>query len=231
MDIDVFFTPEEELKSELSVVVDVLRATSVISTLIELGCEKIIPVSTVEEAFRLKKRYPDFLLAGERNSMKISGFDYGNSPLEYDSNIQEKTLILTTTNGTKAILKSKNCKQVLIGSLLNIDSIIKTITKSSFKTLNIVCSGTNGELSLEDIYCAGMIASNIDGNLTDRARLTSAFFSNYKDCPERVLSEISSHGRKLVLSGFAGDTIFCAKINLYKKIPFYRNGLIQELKQ
>ncbi|MFW6122356.1 MAG: 2-phosphosulfolactate phosphatase [Petrotogales bacterium] len=231
METDVLFTPIKELKSELTVVIDVLRATSVITTLINLECKKIIPVRTVEEAFKLKKNNPDYLLAGERNSNKIKGFDYGNSPLEYNSEVKGRTLILTTSNGTNAILKSKNSKLVLIASLLNNDAVIKAISGSSFETINIICSGTNGDISLEDIYCAGRIVSTIDGHLTDKAMLSSSFYRYYEMDPERVLSEISSHGRKLVRSGFAEDTVFCAKMNLCNKIPFYSNGTIQEFKQ
>lgn len=231
MDVDVFFSPKDNIEGDLSVVIDVLRATSVIATLINLGCKKIIPVSTVEEAFNIKKNNPSYIIAGERNSKKVDGFDYGNSPLEYDSKVKGKTLIFTTTNGTKSIIRSRNAKQVILASLLNIGSIIDTINKSREKNINIVCSGSNGELSLEDIYCAGAIVSHVNGTLSDASQLALAFYLRYKDNPERVLSELSSHGRKLVQSGFAEDTIFCAKMNLYNNIPFYRNGAIQELKQ
>lgn len=76
-----------------------------------------------------------------------------------------------------------------------------------------------------------MIASCVNGNLSEKSFLASAFYLHYKDSPEKVLPEISSRGRKLVLSGFADDTVFCAKMNLYDNIPFYQNGVIQELKQ
>jgi 2-phosphosulfolactate phosphatase len=230
MEVNVLFTPNEMGAGELSVVIDVLRATSVITSLINLGCEKIIPVRTIEEALNIKKNNPEYILAGERNSKKVEGFDYGNSPLEYDSKLQGKTVILTTTTGTKAIIKSKSASFIMMASLLNVDAITDKINRSMFKKVNIVCSGSNGELSIEDIYCAGMIASFVNGKLSEKSLLASAFYLQYKDSPEKVLSEISSHGRKLVLSGFADDTVFCAKMNLYDNIPFFQNGVIQELK-
>lgn len=133
MDINVLFTPNESVTGDISVVVDVLRATSVITTLINLGYEKIIPVITVEEALNIKKNNPEYILAGEGNSKKIEGFDYVNSPQEYDSNLKCKTMIFTTTNGTKAIIKSKNVSLVIIASLLNVNAVIDKINKSTLK--------------------------------------------------------------------------------------------------
>jgi 2-phosphosulfolactate phosphatase len=231
VDINVLFTPNEKVKGDLSVVIDVLRATSVITTLINFGCKKIIPVRTVEEALNIKEKNPEYILAGERNSKKVEGFDYGNSPLEYDSKLKGKTVIFTTTNGTKSIIQSRNASLVIIASLLNVNAIIDKINKSTFKKVNIVCSGSNGQISIEDIYCAGMIVSYVNGNLSEKSLLASALYLHYKHSPEKILSEVSSHGRKLVHSGLADDIVFCAKMNLYDNIPYYRNGVIQELRQ
>ena len=105
------------------VVVDILRATSVISIAFENGIKEIIPVKSLEDTF-LYKNKKDHILAAERNTIKVSGFNYGNSPYDYmNSDVQNKTLVLTTTNGTKAI-KEANKHHVITASFINIDIIV-----------------------------------------------------------------------------------------------------------
>ena len=110
-------------RKSIVVVVDILRATSAMCTAFNYGIDRIIPVSTVEEALDYRD-VDDVILAAERNGKQVRGFDFGNSPLQYQKNdVKGKTLVMTTTNGTKAINIAKRDHQVVIGSFLNIDAL------------------------------------------------------------------------------------------------------------
>jgi 2-phosphosulfolactate phosphatase len=150
---------EEDLCGKIAVVIDVLRATSVIVTAVSNGARWVKTVATIEEAFQLKS--PDVILGGERQAMPIEGFDLGNSPLEYTSQrVSGKGIVLTTTNGTLALSRSGTAEEVLIGALLNHQAVADYLFLKHLP-VELICAGTNGEFSLDDFLCAGLICSTL----------------------------------------------------------------------
>lgn len=141
------------------VIIDLLRATSVISVAFECGIESIIPVKTLKEALKYKN-VQNHIIAAERNTLRIDGFNYGNSPYHYlNSNIKDKTLVLTTTNGTQAIHIAKEHK-VITASFLNIDAVVQYLI-NDYNDVIILCSGWKGLFNLEDTLLAGALADKL----------------------------------------------------------------------
>ncbi len=155
--------PAERLEGRAVVVIDVLRATSVMVRAIAEGALELLPVRTVEEAFALAKRFPreTTLLGGERGGRQIEGFDFGNSPREYTpARVRGKRLIMTTTNGTKAFHSVAAAREILVGSFFNVGALADRILASGLD-LVIFPSGNYGQFSLEDTVCAGMLTDLI----------------------------------------------------------------------
>ena len=161
--VEVCFTPNmfplyaEDF--EVVVVIDVLRATSAICTAFHYGVDKIIPVSTLDQAIDYKDK--GFHVAAERKGEIVSGFEFGNSPLAYTNDkLKDQTLVLTTTNGTKAINMAKDIEHLLIGSFLNLDAISNYLIELNKSTL-ILGSGWENKFCLEDSICAGAISEQL----------------------------------------------------------------------
>ncbi|MEG6521242.1 2-phosphosulfolactate phosphatase [Desulfotomaculum sp. 1211_IL3151] len=156
---------EKDLLLNKSVVMfDILRASSTISTALANGCRKVIPVAEVAEAFEAARQLPEntFVLGGERGAVKLPGFHLGNSPLEYQTEVvKQKTVILTTTNGTQTICRSaEGSGTVLIGSLLNASAVAHSLLARQ-QDVVLVCAGTRGKFSLEDTLAAGLVIREI----------------------------------------------------------------------
>ncbi|MBN2564218.1 MAG: 2-phosphosulfolactate phosphatase [Candidatus Eisenbacteria bacterium] len=225
--------PEAVAKGQHVVVVDVLRASSTIVHACENGVERIIPVAEVEDATRLiptldRKKT---LLGGEREGVKIEGFDLGNSPLEYASKVVKgKTLIFSTSNGTVAMAQSAPAKEVLVGCFLNLGAMATHLVSSRAKKVAILCAGNMGHLSLEDFVCGGYLVDRIvtgsraRTDLNDGAMAASNLARCFKDIGEMVRS--SAHGRRLAELGFAQDLDFCSKIDKYGTVPIVVDGRI-----
>ena len=143
-------------ENNIIVIIDLFRATSVISTAFEFGISKIIPVTSLEDALEFKNK-KNHILAAERNTKLVEGFNYGNSPYHYmKKNITGKTLVLTTTNGTKAINLAKGNK-IITASYINFHSVVNYLNSSN-NDVTILCSGWKNFLNLEDTILAGHIA-------------------------------------------------------------------------
>ena len=148
-------------RKSIVVVVDVLRATSTMCIAFEKGIEKMIPVSTVEEALEYRESNPNYILAAERNGAPVKGFDFGNSPQSYlELDMSGKTVVMTTTNGTKSISIAKKDHDVAIGSLLNLDAISKWLI-SQERDVIIFCAGWKDKFNLEDTLFAGALAQQL----------------------------------------------------------------------
>lgn len=223
----------EQLKDKSAAVFDILRATSTIVTAMANGCREVIPVVTVEEALSFSQR-ENIILGGERNSFKIPGFHHGNSPLEYTTEkVKGRTLVLTTTNGTRAIRgASKGAAQVLIGSLLNAGAVAREIIRLG-KDATLVCAGTRGKFSLEDTVAAGMVICEVmrtaaEGSIKLESDLVVAAYQlalHYREEPLQILNH-SLHGQKLADMGLSEDLTWCASLNLIDLVPVYREGKI-----
>jgi 2-phosphosulfolactate phosphatase len=227
MTIDVAISAEHVLETDVRnktvIVIDVLRATSVMITALENGAEKIIPVQTIKEVFNKAKQNNSAIKAGERHAEKVEGFDLGNSPLEYTrARVKDKTIVLSTTNGTRALLKTREANMVFIGAFLNVNAVAKAAHKIGSDIL-ILCAGTHGKLSLDDALCAGAIINAILQNkttkLTDIAWMHYNLYTNNNKI-ETVLRNCS-HYQLLKQKGFNSDIDYCIQLNTSTLVPIW----------
>jgi 2-phosphosulfolactate phosphatase len=216
------------------VVIDVLRATSVMIHALSEGALEIIPVATVEEAFQMAKVFPReaILLGGERESRKIEGFDLGNSPREYTAEkVRGRKLILTTTNGTKAFHLVSSGREIFAGSFFNIGALARRCLEWD-KDLLIFPSGDEGDFSLEDAVCGGMLIDLI----TEKGRKPISLSDS--SCGAQILYErfetnlieafhLSRHGKELIKRGFEKDLAYCAQIDATDIVPQFKDGVIR----
>ncbi|RTE09720.1 2-phosphosulfolactate phosphatase [Paenibacillus whitsoniae] len=217
----------EEFLHKTVVVVDVLRATSTIITALSNGSRGIVPVETVVKAKELYREGD--LLGGERFCKKIPGFDFGNSPLEYTREaVQDRRIILTTTNGTRGIQKALKASHVLAGALMNGRACADAAIQLGRDTV-ILCAGTQDVFSLEDGLCAGLIMHEIIQKLgaehVQANDFGMAMHSAYLTCKHRLLDHLlsCSNGRKMKKSGFLADIILCAQANISESVPILEN--------
>lgn len=181
MKIEVILTPAElpalaqrDLRETVCVVFDVLRATSTFVTALHNGAKAIIPVGEIAEALAIRKMQPDVLLGGEREGVKIraaqtggNDFDLGNSPREYTAEkVSGRTIVSTTTNGTRALRACAGAKTVLAGSFLNLGATAEFIKKSQLLEVLLVCAGTHENCALEDVLAAGALCELLAAPLT-----------------------------------------------------------------
>lgn len=227
--IEVSYTPEnfEVYNSEDSIVVvnDIFRATSAMCTAFENGAKSMIPVDTIEKARALQKK--GYLAGAERDAVKVEGFDFGNSPYDYmGEHIKDQTLVLTTTNGTRAIEMAKGVSDmIVIGSFLNLSALSKWLVKQK-KNVLILCSGWKGRINLEDSLFAGALAHELvqDGtyslehDVEDSALIAMHLYETASKDPERLL-KTSSHRRRLSRLNLKEDIRYCLTLNQTNKIP------------
>lgn len=217
------------IKDKNVVVIDMLRATSVIVTALNNGCNKVIPLLTVEEALDLSKDNRDnYILGGERRALKIEGFDASNSPLEYKRELVEnKSLIITTTNGTRAINGCKEAKNIYIGAMINAKAVAKKLLAQG-EDVVFVNAGTYGEFSMDDFICAGyMIHCILENNyaeLTDIAFTAKYIYENNKD----ILGFIKNarHYNVIKSLGLEEDLAYCIQKDIINIVPEFRAGEI-----
>ncbi len=220
---------------QTAVVIDVLRATSVITTALENGAREVIPVKTVEEAQNLYAQCDTAktLRGGERNALKIEGFDLSNSPLEYKKKVVEgKTLILTTTNGTNAINNIIGADEVVLACFRNVAAVVEHIVGLSHRgsrDIAIVCAGTESHFSLDDGLCAGMIIELLkqqtEVETDDLGLLLHRFYNESKDNLFGALSGCY-HLKRLFTMGFYDDIKFCLETNCVQTVPVLKDGKI-----
>ncbi len=168
MRLHVAFTPAEAVSAPVGIVVDVMRATSSIAQALASGYERVLCARGVEEARGVREAVGDGLLGGERDAVRIEGFDVGASPREFRDGHGE-TLILSTTNGTRAIVNAAgSCEHVLIGSLLNLSAVVAEARKLDGDIV-VLCAGFKDAFAIDDAYCAGRILQGLEGERTDAA--------------------------------------------------------------
>ena len=222
-------------RRDIIVIIDVLRCCSTIVTALANGATGIIPVKTILEAQKLKKKNPEFIVAGERKGLRPKGFTLGNSPLEFSpGNVRGREIILTTTSGTKAISLSRKGKWTLIGAFLNFKAVAAASLKIAEKEktgISIVLAGKEGQFSLEDFLCAGAIAESFP---TERAKLSdtivAALLSFKGSCSSlKEAIQQGSHAQYLEKKGFEHDVEFCSKMNTFNIVPFLKEGRIVPL--
>ena len=226
--VDVCLTHQDfdnyDHKGKIVVVIDVLRATSTINTLLFLGANHVKPVGSLEECKVLKE--DDYIIMAERMGKKVEGFDYGNSPTKLkEENIKGKKIAIATSNGSKAIIKSEGSKRTILCSFLNIESVVNLIKKSESDVI-LLCSGWLGKTNLEDTLCAGGIVSGLDNFEieSDTALMAKALHNNTDDILETM--KLSSHAKRL--SGYDNkvDIEFCSRFNTQPIVPILNGNQI-----
>jgi len=191
------------------VVIDVFRASNTILMLLEQGASSVIPVSTVQEAFRLKKANPDYVLAGERKGIKVSGFDMGNSPHEASQkNLHQRHVIMTTSAGTKAIWHAKESERVLIGSFGNARALRDYLILMGPSLVTWFAAGTEGvSRAIEDELCAVYLNQVLVGEHPH----------DFQFMKERILK--GDGAKRLQRLGQVDDFAYCLTTDLFDFVP------------
>ena len=220
----LLFKNIDSIEKKIVVVIDILRASSTITTIIDHGAEALIPV--VDEANALKYKNKDYLIGGERNGETISGFDFGNSPFHYKKNlVKDKTIVLTTTNGTRCVEMSSNASDVIIGSFLNLSAVANYL-KNKNKDVVLFCAGWKNKVNLEDSLFAGALAKKLtNAHLDDSTLLCmDAFEMSGKDLFKTL--QKSNHFQRLEKKGVINDIEYCCKLDTTNIVPILKDGLI-----
>ncbi|MFN3404698.1 MAG: 2-phosphosulfolactate phosphatase [Cytophagaceae bacterium] len=225
---DVCLTPEllhlYKLENTVVVIVDILRATSCMTTALANGVAKIIPVACLDECRSLKSQ--GCVGAAERDGKMAEGFDLGNSPFAYMNNAFEgKTIAMTTTNGTLAITKSKDASEVIVGSFLNKTTVINYLISQPNDVL-IVCAGWKGKVNLEDTLYAGALTEGLKKHFEIESDAAVAAKHLYNQAKSDLLDFIStcSHVRRLKNLNIEEDIKFCMTEDVYNIIPVLKDG-------
>jgi 2-phosphosulfolactate phosphatase len=210
--VHVAFVPDEAASAPTGIVVDVLRATSTIAQALAAGYRRVLCVSELEEARALRAEVPDSVVGGERNAVRIDGFDVGASPREFLAPRAE-TLILSTTNGTRSIVTAAaRCERVLLGSLLNLEAVAATARELG-EDVAILCAGFKGAFALDDAYCAGRIVQLLGGERTDAAVAAATIARAYATPLEGL------NARTYGPPGLEEDIAFCARESVLETVP------------
>jgi 2-phosphosulfolactate phosphatase len=212
--VHVAFLPGERPSAQVGIVVDVIRATTSIAQALASGYERVLCCPGIGEALALRQRLGEQAVAGgERNGTVVTGFDLGASPALFAHAPKAPTLILSTTNGTSAILAAaEHCETVLLGSLLNLAAL--TATASALGgDVAVLCAGYKGAFALDDAYCAGRIVARLAGPRNDAALAAERLASAFPD----ALSGLNA--RTYGPPGLDDDIAFCARESVLETVP------------
>jgi 2-phosphosulfolactate phosphatase len=240
--IDVVFGGASLTPSDVSgrvvAVIDVLRASTSIAAALANGARAIIPLESSDEVVTRAKAFAraDVRLAGERKMRPISGFDLGNSPLEFSREaVEGKTVLMTTTNGTPAIANSQGARDVVIASYVNYTAVLamlRTALRGGTDVM-LVCAGRDRQFSLEDAGCAGRYVANAARRLAgvglnDAAQACMLIHKKYGAQVMRLFED-SEHGQALRQAGFGDDLVACAAVDSFSVIPIFQDRQITKL--
>jgi 2-phosphosulfolactate phosphatase len=239
MTLDVVFTPAGltagEVQGRVVCVVDVLRAATTVCAALHHGARAVIPVASPEEALRLAQTLGgETLLAGERNCLRIEGFALGNSPAEMTFGaVRGKTILLTTTNGTGALLATTGAAAVYLGGAVNFTAATRRLREAwrASDPILVVCAGRELRFALDDAYTAGrLVEAAIDGD-PDRARLNDAALAALdlaRRYGARWLRPLgwSQGGRDLAAVGLAADIALAATVDAFPVLPRFSDRRI-----
>jgi 2-phosphosulfolactate phosphatase len=239
--IDVLFSPQAMNPAELSgrtvVVLDILRASTVVAVALANGARAVLPAGSTEEALRIAQNLEkdDVVLAGERRSMRIPGFALGNSPLEFTPEaVRGKTVVMTTSNGTAAILAAQSAREVIVGAAVNFGEVAARCRAAlaDHGELVLLCAGNERQFALEDTFAAGRLAKVLlpEGGLrrvevNDGALAALELARHYGERWLRAL-RASTHGRELAALGFSEDLRAASQENTHPVVPVYSDRRI-----
>lgn len=189
------------------------------ATMLSNGAEAVLPVADLSAAYRLKEQDQEVLLAGERHNLPPSGFDGGNSPLDYPTErVQGRRIIFTTTNGTQAIDRAQSARWVGCAALVNAGAAAQAQQAAALNGL-IICAGTRGRLSLEDVIAGGAVVANWpESTWTDAARMAYMAYERYRERLADGLRD-ARHGQQLVKLGLQRDIEWCSQLDTLSTVP------------
>ena len=242
MRVDVIFSPSQvaagQLAGRVVAVIDVLRASTTIAVALANGARAVVPLESSDEVITRGKAFErsDVLMAGERKMVAVPGFDLGNSPLEFTADVVEgKTVLLTTTNGTRALVAAQSARDVIVASYVNFSPALARLRLALEGGHDIVllCAGREKQFSLEDAACAGRYARHLTrrgdgGVVNDSAQASILIDRRFGNRIDRVFRD-AEHGRALADAGFGLDLHECAKIDSYPILPIYQDRQITKI--
>lgn len=212
MRVHVAFTPDEAASAPTGIVVDVVRATSTIAQALSAGYERVLCVPEIEQARALRAELADSVVGGERDAVRIDGFDVGASPREF-LEPRAATLILSTTNGTRTIVTAaERCDEVLVGSLLNLDAVVRAAGERG-EDVAVICAGYKGAFAFDDAYCAGRFVQALSGERTDAAVAAALLADAYPNPLDGL------NARTYGPPGLEADLEFCARESVLDAVP------------
>ena len=202
----------EPTAAPVAIVVDLMRATSTFAQALAAGYPRVLAAAGIDEARAVRDELGEGLLGGERNALKIEGFDVGASPREFLEG-RDVPLIFSTTNGTRAILAAAaRAERVLLGSLLNLDAVTRAAAESG-EDVVVVCAGFQGRFALDDAYCAGLIVERLDAERGDGAKAAALVAAAYPDPLDGI------NARTYGPPGLEDDIAFVARVNALDVVP------------
>jgi 2-phosphosulfolactate phosphatase len=242
MRLDVFFTPNQvkapDTAGRLVIIVDVLRASTTVATALGNGAKTVIPLEGADEVIVRSKDFArsQILLAGEQKMLPIAGFDLGNSPQAFrPETVEGKTILITTTNGTRALLGVQGARDIVIASYVNFTAVLTLmkVAASSNTDIAIICAGEEGSFTLEDAACAGRYVRAIPKRaesvvVNDAAAASVLIERKYGDNIAKVFKE-STHGQALESAGFGDDLAAAAEVDAYPVVPIWQDRQITKL--
>ena len=242
MRVDVFFCPQEMTASDVSnrvvAIVDVLRASTSIAVALANGARAVIPLGSSEEVVSRGKSLArsEVKLAGERKMQAVPGFDFGNSPLEFTREaVEGKTILMSTTNGTAAVLSVQGARDVVIASYVNFSAVLSMLRAAlrGGTDVTILCAGQERHFALEDSACAGLFVQHITAKQTkaeinDAAQAAMLIDKKFGSNLKRLFRS-STHGTALADAGFGADLEACGDLDSYSVLPVYSDRQITKL--
>jgi len=249
--IEVLFTPAEfaalaqrDLSETACIVFDVLRATSSMVTALAHGAQAVVPVATIPDALAWRGRDPDVLLAGERNGLRIRAvltggveFDLGNSPREFGpERVRGRTIVMTTTNGTRALEACRPAAHVWVGAFLNLTAVVEALRRVQPRHLLVVCSGTIEQAAFEDALAAGALCEAVwelyrGGEVADSVQLALEAWRRHANDLAAGLGSGRNGRRLLARPELRDDVSFCAMRDRYTFAPTLdANAIVRWLK-
>lgn len=215
------------LRGHLAIIIDLLRASTTITHALAAGASAVAPCESIEKARDLAATLPPntYLLGGERQGLRISGFDLGNSPSEYTpAKVKNKTIVFTTTNGTVALHRSESAQQILIGSFANLSAVTNSAADSRLP-IHLICAGIHGQPCREDTLCASALAATLfRRGLQPHDHDTLAaitFWNSIPPHPDALLHllKLSEGGQNLISANLDSDIPICAQIDSRPIVP------------
>jgi 2-phosphosulfolactate phosphatase len=246
--IEVLFSPAEfsalvhrDLDRTACVVLDILRATTTMMTALANGAEAVIPVAEIPEALAVQQERPGVLLAGERNGVRIRAeqtggvdFDLGNSPREFlPEKVRGRTIVMTTTNGTRALRACAHAETVLIGSFLNLRAVVNWVRRELPPHLILVCGGTHNQAALEDTLAAGALCERLwpyyaSGHVADSAEIARRIYPLMQADLLGAMKHSRNGQRLLNHPELRGDVYYCVQRETLNFVAgLHRDGTVR----